>query len=264
MGVVSWFRTKSTDRTGSQGDSRNAAARAPEAPAAATSPAPAEVAGLCEGIAVAADVCRAAADGNLERRILNISAGGDLGDLQHGINQLLDLTDAFVREATATLNHARDDKFCRRVLLEGMRGTFRRGAECINAATAQMDARSQALRAEEDRRHQLADEFAATQATVNKLVSASDAIANSSQLISDIARQTNLLALNAAIEAARVGEAGKGFAVVADEVRSLAVRAGSATKKIEEQLGGIRAATKATVAAISHIADTIRKSSRAG
>lgn len=206
----------------------------------------------------AAFVCREAAQGNLERRMLRIDNGSPAAEMQHAINHLLDMTDAFVREAVASLEHACHGKFYRRVLLEGMRGSFRTAAEEINHATAGMERNTLALRDAESRRAALAEEFRMAKQVVDELAHASQQIGNISDTIREIANQSNLLALNATIETARVGEAGAGFGVVAAEVKRLSERTAAATREIARKVGAIQKSSTEVSLVIEQIYQTMR------
>lgn len=112
-----------------------------------------------EWIERAIAVCEHAAQGNFELRILHIDGRTPPGRLAIAINDLLDRADAFVREAGATLAHAAEDKFYRRVLPNGMVGAYRRAADIINGATEAMASKSRALADHERRRQKLAQEL---------------------------------------------------------------------------------------------------------
>ena len=81
-------------------------------------------------------------------------------------------------------------------------------------------------------------------------------------MIGEIAAKTNLLALNATIEAARAGDAGKGFAVVASEVKQLANQTARSTEEIARHIAEVRSATRASVAAVGRIEQTISEIER--
>jgi methyl-accepting chemotaxis protein len=215
-------------------------------------------------MARAAEVCRAAAGGDLEARVLNVDPADPAADMAHAINQLLDMTDAFVREATATLDHSAHDQYHRRVVLTGTQGSFRLASETINSATALMADRSKRLKTAEARRRELASEFGATIDSVHNLAEASTRIATASGAIKKIADKTNMLALNATIEAARAGEAGRGFAVVASEVQRLSKQTTEATTQIETLLKDIQAATAASVRAVELIRKSLEEDKGAG
>lgn len=119
-----------------------------------------------------ADVCEAAAAGDLEARLLHIDVEGDLARALISINGLLDYTDAFVRESKASLTAASQGKFFRKVLLKGMCGSFRQASEVINTAGEKMKIQAEDLQQAETSRLEMADEFEQEVQGISTIVSA--------------------------------------------------------------------------------------------
>ena len=91
------------------------------------------------------DVCRAAADGDLEPRVPHLGDDPELVSVRDALNGLLDLTDAYVRESSASLSYASTQRFYRRFLRRGMKGSFAQGATTINDAIDAMAATADTL-----------------------------------------------------------------------------------------------------------------------
>ncbi len=210
------------------------------------------------------DITSEAAEGNLEARLLHCDGSEKLRKVARSINHLLDMTDAFLREAGAALEHAGQGKFFRRVLLRGMRGTFRHKSQLINDANEKMARNAASLKEVETLVSNSATiaQGAAREATesitaVQQLNEASERIGDVVKSISQIAWQTKLLAFNARIEAGRAGEAGRGFEVVAQEVKALAQQTAAATEGISREIAAIREQVGRTATAIDTMNKTI-------
>ncbi|MBN9501493.1 MAG: hypothetical protein J0H02_06950 [Armatimonadetes bacterium] len=184
------------------------------------------IAGNREMIDEARAVCRSASRGDLEPRIHAIPSDPAFADLALSINALLDTTDAFVREAGASLQAAADQRFYRKVVTRGMPGSFKRGSDIINQASNQLSRQEEILSTARQERLEICDEL-------NRMVEESaQRIERVVKNIDEIMNGARVLALNATIEAARAGEAGRGFSVVASEVKKM-------SDHIAESMGGI-------------------------
>lgn len=167
----------------------------------------AELAMYRAGMAAITTVARQAAAGNLEPRAMGIDPHGPIGELAQAVNHLLDLSDAFVRESTASLQHASEGKFYRRVLQRGLLGTYRDAAVVINAANDQMHRGADQLKAAETARLQLADDFeVAIKGVVDELANAATDARSTAQglnISADSASQHSTSVAAAAEQASR-------------------------------------------------------------
>jgi len=103
------------------------------------------LAGQTAALARLAAVCEAARGGNLEARLLEEPAPGALGAVQRGVNGVLDVSDAFVREAAGAMRAASAGAYHRKVLLRGLPGAFASAAQAINLGAGAMEEKAAAF-----------------------------------------------------------------------------------------------------------------------
>ncbi|MBI3445847.1 MAG: sensory rhodopsin II transducer, partial [Magnetospirillum sp.] len=86
--------------------------------------------------------------GRLDARVIGITEGGVLGQLDKSINRLLDLTEAFTKEADAAMALTSEGRYFRHILTDGLVGEFADHARLINKALSEMEKRAQAFSTE--------------------------------------------------------------------------------------------------------------------
>jgi methyl-accepting chemotaxis protein len=247
-----------------------------------------------DALAAIEATCERLARGDFEARVPALAGPAAVQQARASVNRVADVTDAFVREASASLAAASEGRLHRRFLPRGMRGNFGTAATAINAARAAMAAA--AAQTERDQRdrddlagriHEVSEHVAAASTelsasaanlaqsthtavgraesalrTVHLLEQSSGQIQAAATLIKQIASQTRLLALNATIEAAHAAEAGHGFAVVAGEVKTLADEVSRSSDSIAAQIAAAQQATVQAVHAITEVAGVIEDMDR--
>ncbi|MDX1979571.1 MAG: methyl-accepting chemotaxis protein [Bryobacteraceae bacterium] len=170
-------------------------------------------------LAQIAEVCERVAGGDLEARLIHAPENPDVRRTMIAINQMLDQTDAFVREARVSLECASKGKFYRRFVLRGMKGSFRTGADMINRAGQEMARQGNALQAAEENRKLVADELERTVKAVARAVERSSAqIRSTAQDLASAADKTRTDASQVTSASHQTSESVQGVASATDDL----------------------------------------------
>jgi methyl-accepting chemotaxis protein len=165
------------------------------------------------------------AAGDMESRLIGLGEGGDLAELAGNANDACDQIDAFVREATASLQHITSAKYFRRIVETGTRGALLNGARTINAATRAME--------EKVRRFagvtRSFDEGA--QVVVNDFASAAVEFQHSAASMEESA---SLSAVKAESVATTIRQTGSSIATVAGAIEELTACIGTVSYQFEQ------------------------------
>jgi methyl-accepting chemotaxis protein len=191
--------------------------------------------------------CNAAANGDLEKRNVGVRDSGTLGKLARDVNHMLDVTDAFVREASASMEKVSEGKYFRRIIRRGLSGSFRHSADAVNAVTLTMEKKFAEFRT-------LTDEFERTVGEVTRTVAAASTELHStaeslSRTVESVDGRASSIAESAdatSNEVRTVAEATEGMARAVREVNeqvqessSIASQAASEAERTAETVGSM-------------------------
>jgi len=105
----------------------------------------AALARLSRVVSDARRLCGAVARGEFETRLADVRESGATGALLEEMNDMADVVDAYVREATASLDAMRKNNYFRRVLPDGLKGALLHSATMINQAADAIESRVSAF-----------------------------------------------------------------------------------------------------------------------
>lgn len=178
-----------------------------------------EVLELRAAVASIRSVCQAAARGDLEQRVGPLGEDADLRATREALNTLLDLTDAYVRESSASLQYASEAKFYRHFITRGMLGSFSAGARVINTAIGAMAATHQGLVDERASRTRLADGFeSAVLGLADQVAAAAVEMESAARTLSGSAESTATRAVQVQENSLAASDAVTGAAAAVEEL----------------------------------------------
>ena len=193
--------------------------------------------------------------GDLEARVEDWDEYGHLSEGMSNLNRVLDLSDAFVREATGSLDAASSNHFYRKFLPTGMTGSFGSGAETINNTISAMEA---AIMREEANLKRITDAFeSSVGGLITGLLEAADRVNVVADSMKTVARENQSLAGAVAAAAEQASANVQTVASAAEELTASVEEIARQVQASSEQAG--TASSEADGA--SHTIETLQEAS---
>ncbi|WP_020400880.1 methyl-accepting chemotaxis protein [Kordiimonas gwangyangensis] len=193
--------------------------------------------------------------GDLEARVEDWDEYGHLSDGMSNLNRVLDLSDAFVREATGSLDAASSSQFYRKFLPTGMTGSFGSGAETINKTISSMEA---AIAREEANLKRITDAFASSVGgLITGLLEAADKVDVVAGTMKTVARENQSLAGAVAAAAEQASANVQTVASAAEELTASVEEIARQVQASSEQAG----AASSEADGASHTIETLQEAS---
>ncbi|WP_264582594.1 methyl-accepting chemotaxis protein [Rhodoblastus acidophilus] len=100
---------------------------------------------IAQVVAEGRRLCGAVTIGDFETRLADVTEGGETGAFLEELNDMADVVDAYMREATASLEAMRKNNYFRRILPDGLKGALLHSATTINEAADAIESRVSAF-----------------------------------------------------------------------------------------------------------------------
>ena len=175
---------------------------------------------------VIAEITGRCAAGDMDSRIRLPKERGDLANMINRINDSIDMADAYVRESLATLEHAAEEKYYRKIVLVGMDGCYKNGAEIMNSG---MDSiRRNMVRNVQKAASKLEE---TVKKTANDLAESTRKLQSMSDMLSSVAEKSSE---QAASLAGASDDASRNVSTVAAAVEELSASIGEINQQINQ------------------------------
>jgi methyl-accepting chemotaxis protein len=209
----------------------------------------------------AVEVVRRVARGQFEPRLTRIDPLHPASELMHALNDLVDVVDAFTREAAASLDAVSHNVYYRKIFTTGLGGEFLRAAQSINNVSTAMGERvagftSLTGRLAENVSH-MADAIAAMGESVSEVSGVADDTSERSVTVAAAAEETtaSLESIASAAEEmlSSIGEINRRVTHSA-EIAGSAIREVVDSQEVVRQLSGAAASINEVLNLIGDIA----------